>query len=125
MTKSKVFAIRMLISMIIVLSLYSALHGLKIISLSLPLFKIVLLLIPVVFLIGGVIIISGFNKEPDVFVGRFLLLTTFQLLAVLSIIVAVAYKLNGHLRAFGFQFISIFILLMLIQSFFIVKINNK
>lgn len=125
MTKSKAFALRMLIALIVVLSIYSGLHGMKLISLPLPLFKIVLLLIPVVFIIGGIVVSSGFGKEGDVFVNRFLILTTFQLLAVLSILVAVAYKMNGHLKAFGFQFIAVFIFLMALQSFFIIKINNK
>lgn len=125
MTKSKVFAFRMILSVTIVLSLFSAFHAFKIILLPLPLFKLILILIPFIFFVGGLIINSGFNKEPDIFVGRFFLLTTFQLLAILSILVAVAYKMNGHLKAFGFQFISIFILLMFLQSFFIVRINNK
>lgn len=125
MTKSKGFAIRMLLTLVIVLVLYSGLHAFKIITLPLPLFKIVLLLIPVVFVTGGVVMSTGFDKEPDVFVGRFLILTTVQLLAVLSILVAVAYKMNVHLKAFGFQFVAIFILLMLLQSFFIIQMNNK
>lgn len=125
MTKSKGFAIRMFVSLVVVLTLYSALHALKILSLPLPLFKIVLLLIPVVFITGGMVMSTGFGKGPDVFVGRFLILTTIQLLAVLSILVAVAYKMNTHLKAFGFQFVAIFILLMLLQSFFIIQMNNK
>ncbi len=125
MTKSKAFAIRMVLSLVLVISLFVGMHALKIIVLPIPLFKLVLILIPFIFLGGGIIVISGLNKAPDVMVNRFMLLTTFQLLAVLSILVAIAFKMHAHLRAFGFQFISIFILLMLMQSYFIVKAANE
>lgn len=68
---------------------------------------------------------AGKYKNPDSFAQRFMLLTTFQLLAILSVIAAVWYVSEPHLKAFGLQFVSVFVLLMFVQSFLLIRLGAK
>jgi hypothetical protein len=45
-------------------------------------------------------------------------------LFVLAILGAVWFKMNMHLKAFGFQFIAVFVALMIVQSVLLIKANN-
>lgn len=125
MMKKSNFFLYLILAITIVLSVYGLLHYLKIIQLPMKLFLIVFIIIPFIFLTGGMIVALGKNKNPDSFAQRFLLLTTFQFLAVLSILMAVWYKAGIHLKPFGFQFISVFIILMMIQSILLIRLGRN
>lgn len=122
--KSSRYVLMMIASIILVLGVFGLLHKIHVLELPMNLFLIFNILIPFIFLLGGVIIVSGFNKPPDIYVQRFMILTTFQFLAVLAIIGAVWYKSNHNLRAFGLQFVSVFVALMIIQSFLLLRANK-
>lgn len=124
MTKSNKFSIELIGLIIIALGGFSLLHFLEILSLPQRLFYLLLIVTAFLFLISGAIMYNGFNKGPDVFVNKFMIITTFQFLAVLSVIGAVWYKLPHNFKAFGFQFIGVFIFLMIAQSILILR-NNK
>jgi len=122
--KSKKFAFLMLAAITTVLGVFSLLHQIDLLSLPHRLFLIMIMVIAFIFISGLGIMFNVFYKEPDVFVNRFMILTTLQFLTVLSILGAVWYKMPFHLKAFGFQFICLFITLMVIQSAVILRINK-
>lgn len=125
MMKKSNYFLYLTIAIIVVLTTFGLLHYAKIIQLPLKMFLLVNILIPVLFLGGAMIITIGKHKNPDSFAQRFMLLTTFQLLTILSVIAAVWYVSKIHLKAFGLQFVSVFVLLMFIQSFLLVRLGAK
>lgn len=83
------------------------------------------IIIAILFIAGGFIIAPGFMKEPDSFVNRFLILTTIQMLAMLAILAALAYVKIPDMRGIGFHSISVFVLLLMIQSTLLIRLVNK
>ena len=79
------------------------------------------ILLFVVFGLGAILIGPGLDKDPENFVNRFLILTTVQLLAAMSILAALAYLKMSDMRVVALQFISVFVILLAVQSFFLVK----
>lgn len=79
------------------------------------------ILLLVVFGLGAMLIGPGLDKDPENFVNRFLILTTVQLLGAMSILAALAYMKMPDMRIIALQFISVFIILLGVQSFFLVK----
>jgi hypothetical protein len=125
MMKKSNFFLYLIIGISLVLTVFGLLHYLKILQLPMNLFLIFFIVVPFLFLTGGVIATVGNYKTPDAFAQRFLLLTTFQFLMVLSILMAVWYKDFKYLKAFGFQFLSIFLVLMLIQSVLLIRLGSS
>lgn len=123
MMKKNNYFLYLTIAVAVVLTTFGLLHYLKIIQLPLKLFLLVNILIPVLFLLGALIITMGKYKSPDSFAQRFMLLTTFQLLTILSVIAGVWYVSKIHLKAFGLQFVSVFVLLMFVQSFLLIRLG--
>ncbi len=79
------------------------------------------ILLLLVFGLGAILIGPGLDKDPENFVNRFLILTTIQLLGAMSILAALAYMKMPDMRIIALQFISVFIILLGVQSFFLVK----
>jgi hypothetical protein len=75
----------------------------------------------IMFGAGAMLIGPGLDKDPENFVNRFLILTTVQLLAAMSILAALAYVKMPDMRTVALQFISIFVILLAVQSFLLVK----
>lgn len=122
--KSKKFITQLLTGIVSVLVVYGLLHYFKVLQLPFNLFLLIFVIVPLLFISGGILMATSFSKAPDVFVNRFMILTTFQFLFVLAILGAVWYKMNLHLKAFGFQFIAVFVALMIVQSVLLIKANN-
>jgi hypothetical protein len=78
-----------------------------------------------IFLLGMLIISPGLNKSPENFVMRFLILTTVQMLSVLSIILGLVYTGFEDARPIGFHLIGVFCVLLAIQSVLLIRINSK
>jgi len=80
--------------------------------------------IAIIFALGMLIIAPGLNKDPENFVLRFLVLTTVQMLiALILVAVLMVLKLKGG-KIIGFHFLGLFIVLLIIQSFFLIRINK-
>lgn len=109
-------------AIVAVLLVYNGLHFFKIIQLPIKLFILVNILIPILF-IGGAMIMGGTNKDTDAFAQRFMILTTFQLLTNLFVIALIWSISKSSLKQFGLQFISLFIILMAIQSLLLIRIG--
>ena len=75
----------------------------------------------VVFGAGAILVSPGLDKEPENFVNRFLILTTVQLLAAMSMLAALAYLKMPDMRTVALQFVAVFVVLLALQSFFLVK----
>ncbi len=79
-----------------------------------------------IFLIGLLIILPGFKGSPDNFAIRFIGLTTLQMLSMLGLVVLLIFGKLQDARYWGFTAISIFILLLAVQSvLFIKEVNRK
>lgn len=109
----------------IVLVVYGLLHAFHLIQLPMKLFLLVNIVIPVLFIGGAAIVTVGKKKNPESFAQRFMLMTTFQLLTILSIIAAIWYKANIHLKAFGLQFVSVFVILMIFHSLLLIRLGAE
>lgn len=77
------------------------------------------------FVVGGAAVMQGVKKSPENFVLRFMSLTTFQLLAILSIIAAVIYSDVHQARHVVFNIMGVFVCLLAAQSFFLVSALNQ
>ena len=87
-------------------------------------FQSIVLLDGILFLMfgtGALLIGPGLDKDPDNFVNRFLILTTVQLLASMSALAALVFMKTPDVRRAALQFIAVFVILLAIQSFFLVK----
>jgi 4-amino-4-deoxy-L-arabinose transferase-like glycosyltransferase len=121
MTKNKYISL-MVAAILICLLLFGALHYFKILSLPIKLFGLIYVVIPALFL-GSIYVVLGDKSKVEVFVQRFMILTTFQLLTNLFLIAAVWYVAKPYLKQFGLQLISVFILLMAIQSILLIRFS--
>lgn len=81
--------------------------------------------VAILFIGGSLLIAPGLDKAPDSFVNRFLILTTFQMLAMMTILLAMVYVKLPNFRQIGFHTISIFVLLLMVQSVFLVRFVNQ
>lgn len=125
MTKNNYF-FSLIVAIGVVLCAFGLLHYLKFILLPMQLFVLINVAIPILFLAGTAIVTIGKHKGPESFVQRFFLLTTFQILAVLAVIAGVWYVAvsNKDLMAFGLQFVSVFTVLMAVQSVLLIRLKK-
>lgn len=83
------------------------------------------IIVLLLFIGGGKLMASGFEKGPDVFVNKFLILTTFQLLAIMAILMAMIYVKLPDFRGVAFHTISVFIILLGVQSILLIETLNR
>jgi hypothetical protein len=125
MQKNKIYRTLFLIIIAITLVSYYGLVNAEFILLPSKGLQFVLVSEVTLFVSGTFIIAPGLIKSEENFVARFLILTTVQMLAILSIILALVYLKYPNAKAIGFQLLFVFLFLMSIQSFLLVKIKNK
>lgn len=77
------------------------------------------------FVVGTVIIAPGLEKEPKNFVGRFLILTTVQMLSVLAVFAAVIFVKFPNAKIIVLHSLAVFVLLMVLQSYLLLKNLKK
>ena len=82
-------------------------------------------ILAIVYLAGLGLIVPGLSKNPENFVGRFLILTTVQLLAAMSVLAALTYIKHPLMRDLSLHFISLFVILLGVQSILLVKSINR
>lgn len=77
--------------------------------------------------VGGILIaFPGIKKGGESFVQRFLIITTVQLLMMMGLILILTFSKISHTRALGFNAITVFVILLFIQSIYLIKkINAK
>lgn len=125
MNKSRAFSKRFLYFLVISLGLYLQLVNMQWLKIeSESALKIVGILLAI-FLLGLLIVAPGLNKSAENFTLRFLILTTVQMLSVLSIILALIYLKQPEAKTIGFHLIFSFTFLLAIQSVLLIRINEK
>lgn len=79
----------------------------------------------VIFTFGLLIVYPGLKKGAENFSLRFLIMTTMQLLLMLSLILVLTFTKVSQVKVLGFTAISIFVILLAIQSVVLIKRMNK
>ena len=123
--KSKQFSIRFILLLLFVLLLHSTLVFTEIFAVNFSKFITLEIVLFVIYSLGIIVIAPGLDKNPENFVGRFLILTTVQLLAAMSVLAALAYVKVPEMRALSLHFISAFVIGLAIQSYLLIKWVNR
>lgn len=123
--KSKQFSIRFITLLTTILVIHSILVFLRVFDVHFSQFISLEAVLFVIYALGIIVIAPGLDKNPDNFVGRFLILTTVQLLAAMSVLAALAFTKVPEMRALSLHFISAFVAVLGVQSFLLVKWVNK
>jgi len=77
----------------------------------------------VILLLGTLIMYLKFQK--DQFVGRFLIVTVFQMLAILSFVAALIYLKITAIRPHGLSFILTYLAGMVVQTGFFLRFSQE
>lgn len=77
------------------------------------------------FISGLLISYPGIKKGAENFTLRFLVMTTMQLLSMMGLILVLAFMKIPNVKIVGYSSISVFILLLIVQSAYLVKEMNK
>lgn len=125
MNKASVFTLIILGSLLVVLGTYVALVQGHVLQLVEKHAIIISLTISIIFGGGIPLITPSFRQEPEKFVGRFLVLTTVQLLLAMSILLAFIVSKQSDAKMMCFHFISLFVLILIVQSFGLIKVANS
>lgn len=123
--KSKQFSFRFIAILSIVLGVHSVLVFFDVFHVNFKQFISLEIVLFVIYALGIIVIAPGLDKAPENFAGRFLILTTVQLLAAMSVLAALAYVKNPQMRELSLHFISAFVLVLGVQSYLLVKWVNK
>jgi hypothetical protein len=125
MNKARYFSSRFLSFLLIILTLYYLIVKTGFFTLSLTNAIFIIIALSIIFNLGLLIIAPGLNKTAENFVMRFMILTTVQMLSVLSIILVMVYLDCANARVMGFHLISLFCLILAIQSGLLIRINSN
>jgi hypothetical protein len=104
---------------------YLGLNSYSILNLPFENVKIILISSLLIFFLGTLIIAPGLTKSAENFTGRFLILTTAQMLGLLSIIMAIVYLDIAAAKKTGFHLLTLFIILLFIQSYLLIIYKKK
>lgn len=125
MNKARIFTKSFLYFFFITLGLYLLAVNLHWLKIDFNKALLIIGILSAIFLVGLVIIAPGLNKSPENFILRFLILTTVQMLSVLSIILAWVYSKYPDAKTLGFHLIFTFCWLLAVQSVLLIRINGK
>lgn len=125
MNKARLFTLIILGSLLVVLGTYVALVQGHVLQLVEKHAIIISLTISIIFGGGIPLITPSFHQDPEKFVGRFLILTTVQLLLAMSILLAFIVSKQSDAKMMCFHFISLFVLLLIVQSIGLIKVANS
>lgn len=77
------------------------------------------------FILGMFLTLPVINVDPEAFSLRFLMMTTFQMLLMLSLIVYFVFSKIPNSKTLGFSSVLLFILLLVVQSVYLVRNIKK
>lgn len=125
MNKLKLYSLFTLAILLIVFGTYFTLVDGRILPIKKHHATVIILTESFIYLLGILIVAPGFKQSPERFVGRFMILTTVQMLSAMSILLAFVYSKQQEVKTLIFHFVCIFVILLIIQSILLIKINNK
>lgn len=83
------------------------------------------IILGLLFMLGTVIVVPAFKQAPDQLVGKFMVLTTVQLLSVLALFGAFVYTKIPYFKVSIFHCLILFVVLMVIQSILLIGVVNR
>lgn len=125
MNKARLFTLIIIGSLLVILGIYVALVESKVFSFSEKHALVVSLTIAVIFGGGIPLITPSFHQDPEKFVGRFLMLSTIQLLLGMSILLAFVVSKQNEAKMMCFHFICLFVVMLFVQSLVLIKFTNS
>ncbi len=125
MNKARLFTLIILGLLLVILGTYVALVQGHVLQLVEKHAIIISLTISIIFGGGIPLITPSFRQDPEKFVGRFLVLTTVQLLLAMSILLAFIVSKQSDAKMMCFHFISLFVIILIIQSLGLIKVANS
>jgi hypothetical protein len=125
MSKRKLFSKQFFLVIASIVSMYLGMVSLQIIPINPFGAVLVSLTIAFIFLLGMLIIAPSLDKDAEQFAIKFLLLTTVQLLLSFLVIGIVVFMRLEEFRRIGFHTVSLFVLLLGMQSFLLIRISNR
>ncbi len=120
--KIKTYVSRFVPVAAVMLGIHMLLVYLGVVPLSFRLSLISDVVLLFIFLMGIPIISAGLKKDDGGFVGSFLILTTVQMLLTLSVLAAFIYTKIPQFKEISLQLVSVFVILLIIQSIFLIKL---
>lgn len=121
----KKYFLYLLLSIILVFVIYGVLLSLGVLSAPARIVLIIVFVIVFQFMSAGVIVTAGKMDQPESFAQRFLILTTYQLFIIMLILLAVRFSAEEYFKLFLFHYMSIFMVLMIVQSVLLIKLGKK
>lgn len=122
--KKERYFLYLILAVVLVLGIYDLLYYFDVLQIPQKLMLIINIVVPFQFITGGLITTFGIQKQPETFAQRFLILTTFQMLSVIAILVAVWWAAKPDLRIFAFQFLGVFMTIMIVQSALLIRFSE-
>lgn len=123
-SKGGSYVLRFLLVLFTGLGIYSALFITEILGIEEPAFRLVLIIVASIFVLGTLIVAPGLNRSPHHFVLHFLVLTTVQMIALLSVAAALVYLRLDGFRTIVVHALALFLLFMVMQSVLLVKTSR-
>lgn len=125
MSESKRFAMRMVPAVLLIVLIHFVLVKCNVFVVAERIAILMELVLSILFLMGTVIIAPSFKKDSDQLVGRFMILTTVQLLSILALFGAFIYVKIPDFRTAVFHSLGLFLILMIVQSVLLVTTINR
>lgn len=81
--------------------------------------------IGIIFFVSMLVAYSGIKADAESFVWRFLIMTTFQLLGTLTVIVVLFFKQKEQAMSIGLNGTAMALILLVVQSIFLFRAAKK
>jgi hypothetical protein len=124
MIKAKAYRNKFMLLLVLGLSIYSGLTQLDVLSISPGDRLMVIGIVFLIFLAGTLIMLPGFKRGPEIFVQRFFILTTVQMMAFFSIVVAFVYSHYPAAKTVVMHMLVLVLFYLLLQSILLVKFSK-
>lgn len=125
MMSKKSFFLYLSIATLFVVLFFDFLYFFEVSRLPLALIVLINIALAIQFIAGGLIVVAGKQNNPESFSQRFLLLTTFQLFSVLTVILIIWYGSKDVLKPFLIQYVGLFAVLMIIQTLLLIRLSKS
>jgi hypothetical protein len=125
MIKAKAYRNKFLLLLILGISIYSGLAQLDIVSIKSEDRLIVSVVVFLLFLSGTFIMLPGFKRGPEVFVQRFFILTTVQMIGFFSIVAGFAYSKYPSAKIVIMHMLVLVLFYLILQSVMLVKFSKE
>lgn len=124
MIKAREYRNKFLLFIVLGLFLYLGMTQLNLFSISVKDRIIVTSIVFLIFLAGTLIILPGFKKGPEIFVQRFFILTTVQMIGFFSIVAGIAYSRYPSAKTVIMHLLILVLFYLIVQSVLLVKYSR-